>query len=275
MILRHITQPPSHIQTPLLILVLLVLITLFAPVLATHDPLSAPPGASLQAPSTEHILGTDFLGRDVFSRVLFGGRQTLGIAALATAISLLPGMIIGVIGGFYNRWPSRLLMAGMDALLAFPNLLLALVLLSLTGSGAWQIALAVGISGLPAYARVTRTIVIQIQTEPYIEAAYAIGARSLRVILRYVLPNALGSLLSFGAITFSWAILNGAGLAFLGFGGDPATPDWGAMLNEGRAVFRLAPWIALFPGLAVTSTVFAVTRLADSWQDRQHRRGQF
>lgn len=136
-------------------------------------------------------------------------------------------------------------------------------------------ALAVGISGLPAYARVTRTIIIQVQTEPYIEAAYAIGARSFRVILRYILPNAMGPLLSFGAVTFSWAILNGAGLAFLGFGGDPATPDWGAMLNEGRAVFRLAPWIALFPGFAITLTVFAVTRLADSWQDRQRTPGQF
>jgi len=249
---------------PLGILAAIALITLLAPALAPHDPRSADSPALLP-PSEGHPFGTDTLGRDVFSRALCGGRQTLGIALLGTGIAVLPGLVAGMLAGFFGGWADRLLMTVMDVLLAFPNLLLALTLIALTGSGPAQVALAVGLAGLPAYARVARAAVIAARSQPYIEAARAIGARPLRVLLRHTLPNAREPLLSFAAVSFSWAVINGAGLVFLGFGGDPSTPDWGAMLNEGRAAFRTAPWIALLPGALITLTVYAVHRLADAW----------
>lgn len=258
----------SSSLTPLLLLAAIALITLLAPALAPRDPRSADSPALLP-PSKEHPFGTDTLGRDVFSRTLWGGRQTLGIALLGTGIAVLPGLLVGALAGFFGGWTDRLLTATIDTLLAFPSLLLALTLIALTGSGPAQVALAVGLAGLPAYARVTRAAVIAARGQPYIEAAQAIGARPLRVLLRHALPNTREPLLGFAAVSFSWAVINGAGLVFLGFGGDPATPDWGAMLNEGRAAFRTAPWIALLPGALITLTAYAVHRLADAWGARE------
>ncbi len=257
---------------PLLILALIVLLTLFGPMLTTRDPRHAETEAALHPPSEAYPLGTDALGRDVLSRTLWGGRQTLSMALLATAITILPGLPIGILAGYYGGWWDRLLMAAMDTLLAFPNLLLALALLSLTGTGLQQVALAVGIAGLPAYARVARAAVLEIRGRLYIDAAQAIGANSRRILVFHILPNVRETLLSFAAVSLSWAILNGAALAFLGFSGDPSTPDWGIMLDQGRDAFRAAPWIALPPGIAITLTVYAVNRLADAWQDQTSRR---
>lgn len=268
---HHQPRPPQRYTgpytTPLLILAAIALLTLLAPALAPYDPRHALSGQSLAPPSPAHPLGTDALGRDVLSRTLWGGRQTLSMALLATAIAIGPGLLVGLLAGYLGGWPDRVLMGGMDILLAFPNLLLALTFISLIGTGSVQVALAVGIAGLPAYARVARTAVLRVRNQPYIEAAQAIGARPHRILVYHVLPNALETLLSFAVVSLSWALLNGAALVFLGFGGDPATPDWGAMLNEGRTAFRVAPWIALPPGIAITLTVFAINRLVDSWQD--------
>lgn len=266
------TRRRLTMHVPLMILGLIILVTLFGPMLTTRDPRHAETDASLQPPSQAYLLGTDALGRDVLSRTLWGGRQTLSMALLATAITILPGLPIGILAGYYGGWWDRLLMASMDVLLAFPNLLLALALLSLTGTGLQQVSLAVGIAGLPAYARVTRAAVLKIRGRPYVEAAQAIGAPSHRVLVFHIVPNMTETLLSFGAVSLSWAILNGAALAFLGFSGDPATPDWGIMLDQGRDVFRDAPWIALPPGIAITLTVYAINRLADAWQDQTARR---
>lgn len=260
---------PRRMRTALVVLSLIVALTLAAPLLATHDPRQATSPA-LNRPSAQHFLGTDTLGRDVFSRLVWGGRQTLLIALLATLISLLPGTILGLIAGYIGGWADRLLMAGMDVLLSFPNLLLALALITMAGAGSVQVAVAVGIAGLPTFARVARVAVLDVRSRLYVDAAISVGAPHHRILLRHVLPNILETLLSFGALTLSWAVLNGAALAFLGFAGDPAMPDWGSMLNEGRSAFRLAPWIALPPGLAITLTVYAVTRLADAVQDAVH-----
>ncbi len=254
-------------RLPLSIVGIIVLVTLLAPVLAPYDPRHAIPDRALHPPSLEYLFGTDALGRDVYSRTLWGGRQTLGVALLAMAITILPGLPVGVIAGYYGGWLDRLLMAGMDTLLAFPNLLLALALVALIDSGPSQLALAVGIAGLPAYARVARAAVFKVRGQLYIDAARAIGASSYRVLVFHILPNIMETLLSFAAVSLSWAILNGAALAFLGFSGDLAAPDWGTMLNQGRAAFRVAPWAILPPGIAITLTVFAANRLADAWQD--------
>jgi len=258
---------PRPYRLPLLILSSITVITLAAPLLGLPDPRDAVAEAYLQPPSLQHPFGTDTLGRDVLSRTLWGGRQTLLVALLASGIAIVPGLLLGIMAGYYQGWADRLLMAGMNVLLAFPNLLLGLAVIALIGPGRLSIALAVGLAGLPAYARVMRSAVLQVRSAPYIDAAQAIGVPPHRILLAHVLPNIQETLFSFAGVSLSWAILNGAALAFLGFGGDPAAPDWGAMLSEGRAAFRTAPWIALPPGIAITATIFAANRLADAWQD--------
>lgn len=260
--LRRATSPTS------LVLAGVVAFIVLGPTLAAYQPLTISAAGSLQPPSSLHLMGTDALGRDVLSRFLYGGQHTLGVAALATAISVLPGIVLGAAAGYWGHWIEKLFTASIDILLAFPNLLLALLLLTLTGSGSLQVAAAVGVANLPAYARITRSAVQQVVGEPYIEAARSLGAGPLRLLLRHILPNALDAMLSFGAITFSWAIINSAALTFLGFSGDPSIPDWGMMLNEGRAVFRVAPWVALAPGTAITLTVYLVNRTAALWDSR-------
>lgn len=242
----------------LVVLAIMVLLALLAPILATHDPRHAEPGDALQAPSGAHWLGTDRLGRDVYSRVLYGGRRTLGVAAVTVLISLLPGLLIGLLAGSGSRALDAGLMALMDALLAFPSLLLALALVALLGNGLWQVAGAVGIAGVPAYARVVRAAVLEARSGEYVTAARAIGARSAGILWRHVLPAASPALLSFAGVTLSWALLNSAALMFLGLGGDISAPDWGVMLADGRQAFRTAPWIAAAPGVALSLTVMAI-----------------
>ncbi|MBN1964475.1 MAG: ABC transporter permease, partial [Anaerolineae bacterium] len=226
----------------------IVLLVLLAPWLASHDPRRAEPDVQLQPPSREHLLGTDLLGRDVASRVLVGGRSTLAMGLLAGGVILVPGLLIGLAAGTLGRLADRVIMALMDALLAFPSLLLALALVALLGSGLVQIALAVGLAGIPAYARVTRAAVLEARTRPYVEAARAVGARPAGIVWRHIVPSIAPPLLAFAGVSLSWALLNGAALTFLGYGGDVSAPDWGVMLADGRQAFRTAPWIAIAPG---------------------------
>ncbi len=244
------------------LLSLIVLMVALAPWLATHDPRRAKPVDQLQAPSRTYLFGTDLLGRDVFSRVLYGGQNTLRIAALTLAITVGPGLLIGITAGYAGWWIDAGLMMLMDVLLAFPSLLLALAMVALLGSGTEQIALAVGIAGIPAYARVTRAAVLEARTRLYIEAARGLGAGPGGILWRHVIPSVLPTLLAFAGVTLSWAILNSATLLFLGYGGDISAPDWGVMLADGRQAFRTAPWVAAAPGAALSLTVFAINLLA-------------
>lgn len=243
--------------------VLIALLSVLAPLLATHDPRATSPQAQLQSPSREHLLGTDLLGRDVYSRVLYGGRRTFGVALLTALITLGPGLLIGAMAGFAGGWIDTLLMTLLDALLAVPPLVLALALVTLLGSGSVQIAVAVGIAGIPPYGRVTRAAVLEARSRPFVEAARAIGARPAGILTRHILPTIAPTLLAFAGVTLSWAILNSAALIFLGFGGDISAPDWGVMLADGRQAFRTAPWVALAPGVALSATVLAINWLAE------------
>lgn len=243
---------------------LIALVSIFAPWIAGHDPREAAPENQLLEPSREYPFGTDLLGRDVFSRVVYGGRRTLGVALLTVVVTLLPGIAIGLAAGYAGRWLDWALMSVMDALLAFPSLLLALALVTVFGSGMVQIAFAVGIAGIPAYARVARAAVLEARTEAYVDAARAIGARPVGILARHVVPAIAMPLLSFAGVTLSWAILNSAALMFLGYGGDISAPDWGVMLADGRESFRTGPWIAAAPGVALSLTVFAINLLANS-----------
>lgn len=250
----------------------ILLLSLLAPWLATDDPRHAVPEVQLQPPSQDHLFGTDLLGRDVFSRVLFGGRRLLGAALLALSVAIPPGLLIGLIAGYAGRWIDAGLMTLMDALLAFPGLLLALALITLFGSGSTQIAAAVGIAGMPGYARVVRATVIEARALPFIDAAHAIGTRPAGILGRHILPTITPPLMAFAGVTLSWAILNSAALIFLGYGGDISAPDWGIMLAEGRNIFQTAPWVALAPGIALSITVFAINLLAGSARTIGQRR---
>lgn len=254
---------------PIFFLVLIAAISLLAPWIAPHDPLDAVTGQELRPPSAQFWLGTDLLGRDVYSRVLFGGRRTLTIALLALALAVGPGLLIGTLAGYVGGWFDQAVRVVIDALLAFPGLLLALSVIALLGSGSLAVGIAAGVAGLPAYARVARAAARDVRSRPYVEAARAIGATPRAILAAHILPNMLGTLLAFATVTLSWAILNAATLNFLGFGGDPAAPEWGTMLAEGRQAFRIAPWAVIAPGVAIMLTVLATNLVADSLAGRE------
>jgi len=253
----------GRVQIAVVVLSFIIALSLFAPWLATHDPRQAKPEDQLQAPSASYWLGTDLLGRDVYSRILYGGRRTIGMALFTLVVTIVPGMVLGVVAGYGGRRIDMVVMVAMDALLAFPGLIMALALIALFGQGVVQVALAVGIAGIPGYARVTRAVVLEARTRPFVEAAQALGARSTTIIWWHILPTVSPPLLAFAGVTLSWALLNGAALTFLGYGGDLAAPDWGVMLADGRSAFRLAPWAVIAPGMALSVTVFAINLLAN------------
>ncbi len=239
----------------------MVLLALGAPWLAAYEPRAAV-AEPLQAPSAAHGFGTDLLGRDVFSRTLYGGRRMLVIAALALLVTVPPGLAVGVAAGYAGRWVDAALMALVDAMLAFPSLLLALALVALVGRGTVQIAVAVGVAGVPTYARMARAAVLEARTRPFVEAARALGTPPLRIMAWHIVPTVAPTLAAFAGVSLSWALLNSAALTFLGYSGDISAPDWGVMLAEGRAVFRTAPWVALAPGVALSALVLALNGVA-------------
>lgn len=253
-------------------LILIVGITVGAPLLATDNPRTANPEQQLTSPSAAHWFGTDLLGRDVYSRTLYGGRRTLPLGLAATCIAVAPGVLIGIVAGYAGRRVDAALTTGADALLAFPNLLLALALVAVLGRGSSEIALAIGIAGIAPMMRVIRAATLETRAREYVTAARSLGAHPAGILWRHVLPAVRPALVSFAGITFSWALLNGAALVFLGYGGAVGVPDWGVMLAEGRQSFQTAPWIATAPGAFLSATVWAVNHLAASFADTANER---
>ncbi|NWF71340.1 MAG: ABC transporter permease [Chloroflexi bacterium] len=249
---------------PLAILCLIVLSAACAPLLAPHDPLAANPDALSLAPGAlqEHPLGTDRFGRDVLSRALYGGQHTLLIAAGATATAIALGLALGTLSGLGARW-DMMIAALLNALLALPGLLLAFVVVTLLGRGEVALLLATGLTQVAPYARVVRGALLASEGAGYVQAAEALGASRVRVLLRHRLPNALPALAAYGAAVFSYCLLNSAALSFLGLGAAPETPDWGLMLAEGRAGFRVMWWASVVPGALITLTVWAVNALSE------------
>ena len=212
-------------------------------------------------------MGTDLLGREVLTRLLWGGRWTLGMGLLALAVAVGLGLPTGMVAGTFGGWSEAVLMRLVDALLAFPSLLLAMAVVALLGPGVGSVAVAVGLAAAPAYARVARSAALEVRAQPYVDAARALGGSEWRVLVRHVLPNAAPPLVAFAATQLGWVLLNGAALNFLGLGAPPGTPEWGAMLVEGRGYLRDAPWVSAFPGLALTLTVLAANLVGDGLQE--------
>jgi ABC-type dipeptide/oligopeptide/nickel transport system permease subunit len=241
---------------------LLVLVALLAPLLPVAAP-AAIVGTAQQAPSAHHLFGTDQLGRDVLSRTIWGARHTLVTAAASTALAAAIGTPLGILAGYLARWPSGVVMRVMDVLLAFPGLLLALVVVTILGPGVSTVVLAVGISYTPIFARVVYGPTKSIRAQDYIAAARAVGCGPLRIVRRHVLPVLASELIVVISSAIGWTTLLAATLDFLGFGIRPPSPDWGADLSAGVQYLGQAWWISAAPGVAITVTILLANYLGD------------
>lgn len=258
--LRSIVGRPAVLISSVWIVLLLV--AAVAPTLFTGlDPLETT-GPVRQAPSAAHPFGTDAIGRDLFSRVVHGAGLSLGAAAIAVVVGLLAGTVIGLVAGYRGGWLDAVLMRFTDVLLAIPGLLLSLAFVVALGFGTVNVAIAVGVTSVASNARVLRSEVLRVRTSVYVEAAVAGGAGRFRVLLRHVLPNAISPLLALVALDFSTAILAISALSFLGYGAQPPTPEWGALVANGRDFLATAWWMTTIPGLVIALTVLAGNRLS-------------
>jgi peptide/nickel transport system permease protein len=248
------------------ILVLQALLALVGPIVAPHDPYVQDGARRLLGPSAEHWLGTDDLGRDILSRLLHGARISIVEGVVIVAISMLIGVPLGAIAAYFRRL-ENVIMRPLEILLAFPGMLLALGLVAIMGPGLLSVLLAVGISGIPSNAILTRSLVLGVQHNEYVLAARAIGSGDQRILLRHVLPNCLSPLIVQASFRVGLGILIAASLSFLGLGAQPPMPEWGAMLSNGRDFLYRAPHVATFPGLALGLTTLGFNLLGDGLRD--------
>ena len=247
-------------------LVLAGTMALLAPRMAPQGPTTADPARALLPPGSGTPLGTDFLGREIWVRLVWGARLTLTVGALAAGLAVAIGLPLGLAAGSLGGWADSLLMRLVDGLLAFPGLLLAMAVMAVLGVGMESVAVAAGLAAAPAYARVARGIAHEVRIQPYLDAARAIGCSPWRIAIRHILPNAAPALLSYAGAQLGSILLMIGALNFLGLGDSPGSPEWGMMLADGRGYLRQAPWASLFPGLALTLTVLAVNLLGDAWE---------
>jgi peptide/nickel transport system permease protein len=245
----------------------LVLVAVFAPWIAPYRPDEIHPIDSLTPPSARYLLGTDDLGRDILSRIVFGARVSLMVGAIAIGIAALAGVPLGLLAGYVGGRTDGLLMRFMDALLAFPAILLAIALMAVLGPTLHNAMIAIGIIYVPAFARITRANVLSLREKEFVEAARALGAGSLYVAALVILPNCLSPLIVQGSLGVANAILVEAALSFLGLGVQPPDPSWGSMLSFGRSLLSQAPWYATFPGLAIFVTVLSLNFLGDGLRE--------
>ncbi len=249
-----------------IIILIFSIIAIAAPILAPHDPLGLDVLHKLRGPSTANPLGTDQFGRDVLSRVIYGARLSMGVGSSVGVASVVIGLILGLVSGYYKRIDS-VIMRVMDALMAFPSIIFAIVLMGILGPSIGNVILALTIVFVPRIARVARSSVLIVREEIYIEAVRSTGASDLRIMLRHVFPNILSPLITQASYIFALAVLAEASLSFVGVGASPEIPSWGNMLSEGQIVVRQAPWITIFPGLAIVLVVFGANLFGDGLRD--------
>jgi peptide/nickel transport system permease protein len=250
------------------LVVLLFLVALLAPFISPHDPLAVNADNSYLPPlTTGHWLGTDELGRDLLSRVLWGARVSLPVAFVAVAVGVVGGGIIGLASGYAGGFTDLLLMRVVDALLAFPGLILAIAIVAALGPGLRNAMIAIGIVAIPVYARLVRAVTLQLKQLEFVTATRSLGATPWRLILRHIIPNLLNPVIVQVSLSAGFAILAEATLSFLGLGAQVPTPDWGQMINTGAAFLANDPWLAIIPGIAISITVYSFNFLGDSLRD--------
>ena len=248
------------------VLLVLVVLAFFAPYLAPYDPIQISMEGR-KPPSIDHIFGTDRLGRDIFSRVMYGTKFSLTIGIISVSIGLTIGTIMGVVSAYYGGIIDTIIMRFIDALLAFPGILLALVVIAVLGPGLINVMLAVGISSVPEYARLARGKVLSVMQLEYIEAIHSLGGSNLRIIVKHIIPNISAPITILATLQVGNAILVGSGLSFLGMGAQPPTPEWGLMTAEGRNFISQAWWISTFPGIAILITVISINQFGDGLRE--------
>ena len=245
----------------------IILLALFAPVVAPHDPLAQNLATGAQAPSAAHPFGTDKLGRDVFARIVYGARISIRIGFVAVGVAITAGTFLGLLAGYLGGWVETVIMAAVDLMLAFPSIILAIGIATLLGPSITNLMIAVGIVYIPQYARLARSSVLAIREHEFLEAARAVGVPTPLILARHVLPNILAPLLVQATLGVATAELEAAGLSYLGLGARPPMPEWGAMLNDARDFWLSAPWALIFPGLSITTLVLGFNLLGDGLRD--------
>jgi peptide/nickel transport system permease protein len=250
-----------------IIILFYILIGLFAPLLAPYDPYKILLEDKLLPPSGEHWMGTDDKGRDILSRILYGSRLSMGVGFAAVAFGAFFGIIFGLVAGYYGKWVDSIIMRMMDVMLAFPGILLALAIISALGPGLMNVTIAVGAFSVPLFARIVRGSTLEVKRLEYIDAIRSLGANDFVIIFKHILPNILSPIIVQGTLRLATAILSAAGLSFLGLGAQPPSPEWGTMLSNGRDFLFSAPYIAIFPGLAISILVLGFNIFGDGLRD--------
>jgi peptide/nickel transport system permease protein len=247
-------------------LALIILMAIFAPLLAPHDPLLLVPAQRLKPSSTQFLLGTDAYGRDVLSRIIYGARISLLIGLGSAVCSVAIGLLIGLVAGFF-RWVDAVMMRVMDGLMAMPAILLAIAVVSLSGASIWTVMVAITIPEIPRVARLVRSVVLTAREEPYVEAAISLGSSLPKIMWRHLMPNTIAPLIVQGTYVCASAILTEAILSFLGAGISPETPTWGNIMAEGRAYFQVKPSLIFWPGLLLSIAILSINLIGDAARD--------
>jgi peptide/nickel transport system permease protein len=251
----------------LFIIVFFVFIAVFAPLLTTYDYKEPNLMNRLQPPSSEHWFGTDDLGRDLFTRVLYGARISLWVGLFSVLGSMIAGSILGIIAGYYGRWVDMVISRFFDIMLAFPGILLAIAIVAALGPSLQNALLAIAIVNIPTFGRLVRAKVLSLKEEEYIMAAKAQGMKDRRILMNHILPNSLAPIIVQGTLGIATAIIEAAALGFLGMGAQPPEPEWGKMLADSRQFIQLAPWTVIFPGLSIMLTVLGFNLIGDGLRD--------
>lgn len=251
----------------LFILLLLLSMSLAAPLLTDYDPTRQNLAEALQPPSSSHWMGTDFLGRDIFTRLLYGGRLSLTIGFLAVSLGIAVGLPLGAVSGYFGGWPDLMIQRLADILLSFPSFLLALLLVALLGVGVSNVVISVGILAIPSFIRLVRGSVLVLRQQEFVQASRALGGSHGYIILHHIVPNALTPVVINASINLGYAITMAAGLGFLGLGVPPSLPEWGMMLGESRSYVYSHPYMLTFPGLAIFITIVGLNLVGDALRD--------
>lgn len=250
-----------------IILLLFLLMAIFAPVLAPYDPFYMDSSAPLAPPSAAHLLGTDNMGRDILSRIFYGARISLRVSLVSVTIATVAGVFLGVAAGYFGKLTDGVISRILEIMFAFPEVLLALLIMSILGPSLNNIMIAIGIVYTPIFARITRGAVLSVKASLYVEAARSIGVKDSTIIVRHILPNILSPILVQVTLSLAFAILSEAALSFLGIGVEPDVPSWGIMLNNGKAWIEIAWWVGVFPGIAIALAVLGFNVLGDGLRD--------
>ncbi|QRG69171.1 nickel transporter permease [Brevibacillus choshinensis] len=249
------------------IVVFYIAIALLAPLIAPHDPYAIDLVNKLKPPSSEHWMGTDDKGRDVLSRLLYGTRLSMSVGFVAVFIGAFFGIILGLLAGYYGKWVDTVISRVIDVLLAFPGILLSLAIVSALGPSLFNVMIAVGVFSIPVFARIVRGSTLTVKKLEYIDAIRSLGANDFTIIFKHIFPNILSPIIVQATMRLATAILSAAGLSFLGLGAQPPLPEWGAMLSNGRDFLFTAPYLAMFPGLAISTLVLGFNIFGDGLRD--------